>query len=114
MHNGYEIFKNTYVNAKQMHLESVFNMLAKYRGVESEIKIIPTEPIGHYRPSKTIVSVAPEKWILEKIGIDMTKYAPAADATAPVQELSVNEHIKGLKGREWQNMQRIIREFTKR
>jgi DNA-binding MarR family transcriptional regulator len=27
--------------------------------------------------------------------------------------LNVNEHIKGLKGREWQNMQRIIREFNK-
>jgi DNA-binding MarR family transcriptional regulator len=25
----------------------------------------------------------------------------------------VNEHIKGLKGREWQNMQRIIRDFNK-
>jgi hypothetical protein len=27
MRDGYEIFKNTYVNSKQMHLESVFNML---------------------------------------------------------------------------------------
>jgi ribosomal protein S25 len=113
MRDGYEIFKNTYVNAKQMHLESVFNMLAKLKGVVSEIKIIPTEPIGIEFSEATIVSVAPKEWILEKIGIDMTKYAPVADANAPAQELSVNEHIKGLKGREWQNMQRIIREFTK-
>jgi ribosomal protein S25 len=113
MRDGYEIFKNTYVNAKQMHLESVFNMLAKYKGVQSEIKIIPTEPIGIEFSEATIAANAPKEWILEKIGIDMTKYAPAADAAAPVQELSVNEHIKGLKGREWQNMQRIIREFTK-
>jgi len=113
MRDGYEIFKNTYVNAKQMHLESVFNMLAKYKQVTSEIKIIPTEPIGIEFSEQTIVSVAPKEWILEKIGIDMTKYLPAADAAAPVQELSVNEHIKGLKGREWQNMQRIIREFSK-
>ena len=113
MRDGYEIFKNTYVNAKQMHLESVFNMLAKLKGVETEIKIIPTEPIGIEFSEATIVSVAPKEWILEKIGIDMTKYAPVADASAPAQELSVNEHIKGLKGREWQNMQRIIREFTK-
>ena len=113
MRDGYEIFKNTYVNAKQMHLESVFNMLAKLKGVQSEIKIIPTEPIGIEFSEATIVSVAPKEWLLEKIGIDMTKYAPVADASAPIQELSVNEHIKGLKGREWQNMQRIIREFTK-
>jgi hypothetical protein len=113
MRDGYEIFKNTYVNAKQMHLESVFNMLAKYKGVTSEIKIIPTEPVGIEFSEATIVSLAPKEWILEKIGIDMTKYAPAIDTTAPAQGLSVNEHIKGLKGREWQNMQRIIREFTK-
>ena len=113
MRDGYEIFKNTYVNAKQMHLESVFNMLAKLKGVTSEIKIIPTEPIGIEFSEATIVSVAPKEWVLEKIGIDMTKYAPVQDASVPTQELSVNEHIKGLKGREWQNMQRIIREFTK-
>jgi hypothetical protein len=113
MRDGYEIFKNTYVNAKQMHLESVFNMLAKLKGVTSEIKIIPTEPLGIDFSEQTIVSVAPKEWVLEKIGIDMTKYAPVQDASAPAQTLSVNEHIKGLKGREWQNMQRIIREFTK-
>jgi ribosomal protein S25 len=113
MRDGYEIFKNTYVNAKQMHLESVFNMLAKLKGVVSDIKIIPTEPIGIEFSEATIVSLAPKEWILEKIGIDMTKYAPVQDASAPEQNLSVNEHIKGLKGREWQNMQRIIREFTK-
>lgn len=116
MRDGYEIFKNTYVNAKQMHLESVFNMLAKYKGVSSEIKIIPTEPIGIEFSEQTIVSIAPKEWILEKIGIDITKYetTPEDIATeAPVETLSVNEHIKGLKGREWQNMQRIIREFNK-
>jgi ribosomal protein S25 len=116
MRDGYEIFKNTYVNAKQMHLESVFNMLAKYKGVESEIKIIPTEPIGIEFSEATIVSLAPKEWVLEKIGIDVNKYLPTpADVAteAPVETLSVNEHIKGLKGREWQNMQRIIREFNK-
>jgi len=113
MRDGYEIFKNTYVNAKQMHLESVFNMLAKYKGVQTEIKIIPTEPLGIEFSEATIVSVAPKEWVLEKIGIDMTKYAPVQDSSVPAQTLSVNEHIKGLKGREWQNMQRIIREFTK-
>jgi ribosomal protein S25 len=115
MRDGYEIFKNTYVNAKQMHLESVFNMLAKYKGVVSEIKIIPTEPVGIEFSEQTIVSLAPKEWILEKLGIDLTKYELPTSSELPiVQEvLSVNEHIKGLKGREWQNMQRIIREFNK-
>ena len=112
MRDGYEIFKNTYVNAKQMHLESVFNMLAKYKQVTTEIKIIPTEPIGIEFSEQTIVSIAPKEWILEKIGIDITKYETTA-TDVPIETLSVNEHIKGLKGREWQNMQRIIREFNK-
>jgi ribosomal protein S25 len=115
MRDGYEIFKNTYVNAKQMHLESVFNMLAKLKGVVSEIKIIPTEPLGIEFSEATIVSLAPKEWVLEKLGIDLTKYGLPAVAETPVAQegLSVNEHIKGLKGREWQNMQRIIREFNK-
>jgi|688.fasta_scaffold13704_8 ribosomal protein S25 len=160
MRDGYEIFKNTYVNAKQMHLESVFNMLAKYKGVESEIKIIPTEPIGiefsemiisqnmtkdeireklnlpilqadassasqrvvdgitalsPLVANKVLESMTPDE-IRALIGLPPTN-APQLDASGnalpPVEELSVNEHIKGLKGREWQNMQRIIREFNK-
>ncbi len=62
-----------------------------------------------------ILQVAPKEWILEKLGIDPTQYGIVAETEQPMaaSPLSVNEHIKGLKGREWQNMQRIIREFNK-
>jgi len=43
MRDGYEIFKNTYVNGKQMFLESAFNMLAGYAGYPEDLKIIPTQ-----------------------------------------------------------------------
>ena len=113
MRDGYEIFKNTYVNSKQMHLEGVFNMLANFRGIEDPaLKITPTEPIGIEFTEAILKEIAPKEWLLEKAGIDITKYQ-TAPADAPQQALSINEHIKGLKGREWQNMQRIIREFTK-
>ena len=113
MRDGYEIFKNTYVNSKQMHLEGVFNMLANFRGIEDPaLKITPTEPIGIEFTETILKEIAPKEWLLEKAGIDITKYQ-TAPADAPQQALSINEHIKGLKGREWQNMQRIIREFTK-
>lgn len=111
MRDGYEIFKNTYINAKQMHLESIFNMLASYKGITSELKIVSTDPIGIEFSEATIVEVAPKAWVLEKLGIDLTKYEVPTET--PQEALSVNEHIKGLKGREWQNMQRIIREFNK-
>ncbi|TSA62708.1 MAG: hypothetical protein D4R41_01675, partial [Sediminibacterium sp.] len=76
MRDGYEIFKNTYVNSKQMHLESVFNMLGKYAGVNEELEIQPVEPIGIDFSENIIKDIAPKEWILEKLGIDMTRYAP--------------------------------------
>jgi hypothetical protein len=160
MRDGYEIFKNTYVNAKQMHLESVFNMLAKLKGVVSEIKIIPTEPVSIEFSEATMIQNMTKDEIREKLNLPILQVdasndsqkvidgitglsplvankvlesmtpdeiralvglasttVPQLDANGnplpPAESLSVNEHIKGLKGREWQNMQRIIREFTK-
>ena len=78
MRDGYEIFKNTYVNSKQMHLESVFNMLFKYRGIEdAELSIIPTEPIGFEFTENLLKEIAPKEWLLEKAGIDISKYQQA-------------------------------------
>lgn len=86
MRDGYEIFKNTYVNSKQMHLESVFNMLAKFRGIESpDLSIIPTEPIGFEFTENLLKEIAPKEWLLEKAGIDMTKYQPIEETVPVVQ-----------------------------
>jgi hypothetical protein len=76
MRDGYEIFKNTYVNGKQIFLESAFNMLAGYAGYPEDLKIIPTEPVGIEFSESTILQLAPKKWIIEKLGIDMSKYQP--------------------------------------
>jgi ribosomal protein S25 len=76
MRDGYEIFKNTYVNGKQQFLESFINTMAGYFGYSEEMRIIPSEPIGIEFSEATIKELAPKEWILEKIGIDMSKYAP--------------------------------------
>ena len=90
MRDGYEIFKNTYVNSKQMHLESVFNMLAIYRGiVEPDLLIIPTEPIGFEFTENILKEIAPKEWLLEKAGIDVTKYQPVAQQAQFSDEFSV-------------------------
>ena len=90
MRDGYEIFKNTYVNSKQMHLESVFNMLAKYKGIEEpELLIIPTEPIGFEFTENILKEIAPKEWLLEKAGIDITKYQPVAQQAQFSDEFSV-------------------------
>lgn len=115
MRDSYEIFNNTYVRYKQMQLEGVFNMLGSYAGVTEELKLQPTDPIGIEFSENIIKDVAPKEWILEKLGIDPTKYGIPAATEQPMaaSPVSVNEHIKGLKGREWQNMQRIIRDFNR-
>lgn len=77
MRDSYEIFKNTYVNDKQIFLEQVFSLLAKLHGANSELKIIPVEPIGIEFSESIILQVAPKQWILEKLGIDMTQYQEA-------------------------------------
>jgi len=115
MRDSYEIFNNTYIRYKQMQLEGVFNMLGQYAGVTVELKLQPVDPIGIDFSENVILQVAPKQWILEKLGIDPTQYGLPIETEQPMaaSPLNVNEHIKGLKGREWQNMQRIIREFNK-
>jgi DNA-binding MarR family transcriptional regulator len=115
MRDSYEIFNNTYIRYKQMQLEGVFNILGQYAGVTEELMLQPTDPIGIDFSESIIKEVAPKEWILEKLGIDPTKYGMPIESEQPMaaSPLSVNEHIKGLKGREWQNMQRIIRDFNK-
>jgi len=115
LRDSYEIFNNTYVRYKQMQIEGVFNMLGQYAGVTVELKLQPVDPIGIDFSENVILQVAPKEWILEKLGIDPTQYGMPLETEQPMaaSPLSVNEHIKGLKGREWQNMQRIIRDFNK-
>lgn len=88
MQDGYEIFKNTYVNAKQMALESVFNMLAGYAGYPQDLKILPTDPIGMLLTEQTLLQIAPKEWLLEKAGIDLSKYVQ------PVQQSFSEEDFK--------------------
>jgi hypothetical protein len=108
--DGYEVFKNTYVNDKQQYLEDIFNSLAEINGVTTEIYIKPVEPINFEFSESIISQFAPKEWILEKIGVDMTKYQTPVE---PTQQGLINEHLKGMKGREWQNFQRIIRKYNK-
>lgn len=164
MRDAYEVFKNTYVNDKQKHLEQVFNRIARINGAISEISIIPVEPITYELSEASILTVAPREWILEKAGIDPNKYQTSSvnlyqKITDGINSLSplvankvlehlapnelrgivgllpkeggdqistagtepsatgatgmVNENLKSMTGRQWQQMARIVREFSK-
>ena len=120
--DAYEIFKNTYVTDKQAYLEQVFNRLARLRGAQEEISIIPVEPITYELSEAAIMTVAPREWILEKAGIDISKYQDTAPATGangePIsspqgqpEAAPVNENLKNLTGRQWQAVMRIVRQY---
>jgi hypothetical protein len=114
MRDAYEIFKNTYVNDKQQFLESIFTQLATLKGATSEISIIPVEPIGFELSEQALLQIAPKEWLLEKAGIDVAKYAPT-EATQPSlnqEQVEVNDNLKNLSGRQYQQLMRVIRQFS--
>jgi DNA-binding Lrp family transcriptional regulator len=119
MRDSFEIFKNTYINDKQRSLETLFTEISTLFGVEGEMVIAPIEPIAFEFSEATIKEFAPKAWILEKLGIDLTKYPEAAQPEVqptgqPAQPLAqVNENLKNLTGRQWQGVNRIIRNFEK-
>ena len=113
--DSYEVFKNTYVNDKQQFIESVFNQLARINGVVSDLYIKPVEPINYEFSESTLVQVMTQDEIREKIGLTPLNAIPEG-SSVPVTDNTqalVNEHLKGLKGREWQNLQRVVREYNK-
>ena len=114
MRDSYEIFKNTYVNDKQQFIEAVFNQLARLRGATSEITIIPVEPIGFELSEAALLQIAPKEWLLEKAGIDVSKFLPtvANNATTEQIQAEVNDNLKNLSGRQYQQVMRVIRQFS--
>jgi predicted transcriptional regulator len=69
MRDGYEIFKNTYVNGKQMFLESLFNMFSGYAGQPQDLKIIPTEPVGIEFTEAVLQQIMTKDEMREKAGL---------------------------------------------
>jgi len=111
---AYEIFKNTYANDKQHFIESVFNELATIKGATSEIVIIPVEPISFQLTEAALLQIAPKEYLLEKAGIDLTKYAPVDSNTGELaaSPSNVNESLKNLTGRQYQQLMRVVRQFS--
>ena len=113
LQNAYEIFKNTYANDKQRFLESTFNMLARIKGATEEIKIIPLEPISYQLTEQTLLQIAPKEYLLEKAGIDVSKYNVTPEGgEISVNNAQVNDSLKNLTGRQYQQLMRVVRQFS--
>ena len=127
---AYEIFNNTYVQNKQRTLEKVFNFLAKFKNIKSQLFIRAVDPVGIEFTDVTLLQAAPRSWLLEKMGIDENKYSdppvgdksmppqpptPAGDipGAAPSKLSEVNSVLTNLTGRQHQQINRIVRQYTK-
>jgi hypothetical protein len=90
MRDSYEIFKNTYVNDKQIFLEQVFSLLAKLHGANSELQIVPVEPIGIEFDGNIIAANLTKDEIREKLG------APALEAKTSSNSQDITDAINSL------------------
>ena len=81
MQDSYEIFRNTYANAKQQALEEIINIFFPLINQPVQ-KIIPVSPLGG-----------------------------AAQPGAPAAQLETNENIKNMTGRQFQQLERVIRKY---
>ena len=90
MRDSYEIFKNTYVNDKQIYLEQVFNLLAKLHGASGLLQIAPVEPIGIEFGEATIAANLTKDEIRDKLGL------PALEAKTSSSTQDITDAINSL------------------
>lgn len=119
--DAYEIFSNTYVNERQQEFENVFGKLMKLKGQTEEYKIIPVEPLKFEFGESTIVANLTQDEIREIMGKEpMEKGSVTSDGTQATNDseqtekvpMQSNEAIKNLTGRQYQNVMRVVRQFS--
>lgn len=67
--DSYELFKNTYVRARQSFIIDIFNELAALNGFEKRLSIVDSEPISEGYSEMTKVSVMTRDEIREAVGL---------------------------------------------
>jgi hypothetical protein len=122
---SYDIFCNTYASYKQRSIEKVFNYLAKFKGIKNELFIRSVDPVGIEFTDATLLAAAPKSWLLEKMGVDVTKYTDPTVAGVPttseehkdvesiqLESSPVNSVLTNLTGRQHQQINRIVRQYV--
>jgi hypothetical protein len=114
---GFEIFKNTYVNVKQTRFEESLNWLVKYMGVKHKYELKDVDPIGFSLSEAGLLTLAQgnpavTKWLIDKAGIDIEEGLLTGAPVAPEQAMT-NDRMTNLTGKQMQNIARISRKFGK-
>jgi hypothetical protein len=106
MRDSYEIFKNTYVNDKQIFIEQVFSELAKLHGASESLEIIPVEPIGFEFSAEIIAANLTKDEIREKLGAPLleqkttTTNQDIIDAINSLSPLVANKVLESMTANE--------------
>ena len=116
MRDSYEIFKNTYVNDKQIFLEQVFSLLAKLHGANSELQIVPVEPIGIEFGEAIIAANLTKDEIREKLGAPALEPKTSStsqdviDAINSLSPLVANKVLESMTANEIRSLVGLIAE----
>jgi hypothetical protein len=113
--DAYKIFANTYVNERQQAIEEVFNQLFNYVGINGDYELIPVEPLSFEFSEGVMAANMTRDEIREKLGLASEVVNPTLNPlTNPTEQpiAASNDSIKNLTGRQYQNVMRIVRQFT--
>lgn len=116
---SYEIFNNTYINNRQLILETIFTKFRNLKGEQGQFKIQPIEPLKFEFGEAIISANLTQNEIREILGREPLEAnqvtADGAKAVTDTNQLEqpaqMNEAIRNLSGRQYQNVMRIVRQF---
>lgn len=126
--DAYQIFNNTYVSERQQELEVIFTKFRNLKGEKGEFKIMPVEPLAFEFSEAVIAANLTQNEIRELMGKEPlqagqvtsdgqivvvnpeTEKIVKPGEVQPV-ETPMNDSLKNLSGRQYQNVMRIVRQF---
>jgi hypothetical protein len=120
--DAYEIFNNTYVQERQQELEQVFTNFRNLKGEQGDFVIQPVEPLKFEFTESVIAANLTQDEIRELMGRKPLNLGQVtADGNVAVKttndaipaevKTEMNDAIKNLTGRQYQNVMRIVRQF---
>lgn len=118
--DAYEIFNNTYVQERQGELETIFTKFRNLKGEQGDFVIQPVEPLKFEFTEAIIAANLTQDEIRELMGRKpLNAGQVTSDGSAAVKttndvaevKAEMNDAIKNLTGRQYQNVMRIVRQF---
>ena len=113
---AFELFKNTYIMNRVLIVERMINYLTSFNGFEC-LYLQPFDPITEQLSEQALMQILTQDELREKAGYEPIEKQEAATPTAEGDvaveaSASVNEAIRTLSGRQYQNLMRIVRHYS--